>query len=140
MVDTFNRAIDADKRHASFTIPIFIMRRILLILIALFAQEYPAVQLHLFLIISWWQLAFLTIVRPYSFTKIMVFEVCNELVVLIVGYHCLAQLLVNDVYGRSALGYSLEVCLWFQLASSFVAVGVLRVIHFVKWARYKIRF
>jgi hypothetical protein len=76
------------------------MRRILLIFIALFAQEYPAVQLHLFLIISWWQLAFLTIVRPYSYTKVTVFEICNELVVLIVGYHCLAQLLVNDVYGR----------------------------------------
>ncbi len=35
-------------------------------------------------------LGYLVIIRPFDLTKILVFEIVNELVVLAIGYHCLS--------------------------------------------------
>ena len=76
------------------------------------------------------------IIQPYSQIGITRLEIFNEIGVLVIGYHCLSQLLVQGPSGRYALGYSVEVCLWFQLAVNIIVVGVFRITYLVKWTRY----
>ena len=91
-----------------------------------------------FLILSMIWLGYLVIVRPFEQTKILVFEIVNELVVLAIGYHCLSQLLIeNDAWARVYVGYSQEYILLIQLAANISAVTSIRSAHFYKWARYR---
>ena len=78
------RAIEGERNNASYYFPIFITRRILLSFLALYLGQYPWLQMHVFLLLSWFWLGYITMVKPFQKEFVWYFELFNEIFVLIV--------------------------------------------------------
>jgi hypothetical protein len=96
--------------------------------------------MNVFLVLSWFWLGYIAMVKPFQKAFVWYFELFNELCVLVVCLQCWMQLSIeNDAWGRVYIGYSLEWCLLVQLALNMLAVTFFRVKFFHWWLKSKIR-
>ena len=78
--------LDPHRKSAQYQFFFFVLRRCLLVVFAIVLYDHPFWQLNCYIWLSWLQLLYLCVARPFETTKLNVQEILNEAVVLLVGY------------------------------------------------------
>jgi len=122
---SFYNCIRFDSRLALLFTPLFLMRRLIVVMAAVFMPVKSGYHCQFFIFLSIAMLAYLVFVRPFA-TRIMnILEIINEAVVLITGYHLiLFSDYVADIDFKQKAGFSfiaiLSACILLNWSFLFI--------------------
>ena len=112
-----------DNVLASWFYLVYMYRRIIIILTAVYWNRVPVFQVLILQILSLLQLAYLLGVKPQKNKAEAKNELVNELVVYAAALHCLLIFFVSETpEANSALGWSLIVIIMSNILSSMLVL------------------
>lgn len=78
--------------------PLFMLRRLALIFIALFVVDYSGLQIIAFVIISQLWMVYISAAKPFWDWNANAFEIFSELCLYLAGMHAMVFLLTNEFF------------------------------------------
>ena len=128
--------INPKSKNALLYNVIFMFRRLIIAITALFLQSTPAVQIHITVLLSLFMLCYLLLGRTFSDPFFKKLDIFNEVCILLSSYHLyLYSDYLDSITLQYSVGWSMIAVTLFNIASNVMVVVVCTAVEVIRKIR-----